>query len=223
MRAEGIVTAAAAAIFQGTVFAAAGTVYFSTELWAGVLIALSATAYARNRVGLGFAAAISALFFRELALPWCAVCFLQASKRERLAWAAGFVAWGGYFALHASRVAAHLALIPPSSGARSWLALGGLGFVLRTLRSNGFLLEAPRWLLALLFPLSLLGMGALPEGFARVKLAVLLYVAAFLFVGLPFDFYWGFVYVPLLLLGLARALTAVPALAKAAFTSPPAQ
>jgi hypothetical protein len=223
MRAEGIVTAAAAAIFQGTVFAAAGTVYFSTELWAGVLIALSAAAYARRRTAVGFAAAISALFFRELALPWCAVCFLQASKRERLAWAVGLVAWGGYFALHASRVAAHLALIPPSSGARSWLALGGLGFVLRTLRSNGFLLEAPRWLLALLFPLSLLGMGALPEGFARVKLAVLLYVAAFLFVGLPFDFYWGFVYVPLLLLGLARALTAVPALAKAAFTSPPAQ
>jgi len=181
-----------------------------------VLIALSATAYARRRTTVGFAAAISALFFRELALPWCAVCAWRASKRERLAWVIGLVAWGGYFALHASRVAAHLALIPPASGARSWLALGGLGFVLKTLRSNGFLLEAPRWLLALLFPLSLLGTAALPEGFERVKLAVLLYVAAFLFVGLPFDFYWGFVYVPLLMLGMARALTATPALVKAA-------
>jgi hypothetical protein len=216
MRAEGVVVAALAAVLQGTVFAAAGTVFYSTELWAGVLIALSAVAYARNRTWIGFAAAISALFFRELALPWCAVCVLGGGRRERLAWAVGLVAWGGYFALHATRVAAHLAQLAPATPARSWLALGGLGFVLTTLRSNGLLLSAPRWLLALLLPPSLLGIAALPAGFGRVRQAVLLYVAAFFVVGLPFNFYWGFVYVPLLALGTACAVKALPALVRSA-------
>jgi hypothetical protein len=219
MRADGFLQAALAAILQGGVFAAAGLEYFSTELWAGVLIALSAVAYARKRSAIGFASGLLALFFRELAIVWCAVCFLRAEKRERLWWLLGLATWAIYFAIHATRVAAHLAVLPAGDPPRSWLALGGLGFVVKTLRSNGIFLAAPQWLRALILPISLYGVSALP--FERVRLAVLAYVVVFLFVGLPFNFYWGFVYVPLLMPGTARAPAALWGLVRAAINSRP--
>src|SRR5207245_7756978 len=143
--------AALAAIAQAGVFAAAGTVYLSTELWAGVLVALSVLAYARRQAAVGFGAALAALFFRELALLYCVVCVVRAGRRERVAWAVGLAAYGGYFALHASRVTAHLAHVAHDPG-RSWLAFGGLGFVLATLRANGILFSAASWVRPLLLP-----------------------------------------------------------------------
>lgn len=215
-RPHGLAVAVIAALFQAGVFAAAGSVYLSTELWAGVLIALSAAAYADQRPRLGFGAALAALFFRELALPWCLVCLVRASRRERLAWLGGLAAFAGYFGLHASRVAAHLANAGAAGAARSWLALGGIGFVESTLRANLLFFAAPIGLLAIVLALSLLGAGALPPALDRARLGVLVYVVAFALVGLPINFYWGLTWVPLLGFGAAWSVPSLRALVRAA-------
>src|SRR4051812_19009760 len=48
----GIAPAAALALLHAALFSVAGSIYLSTELWAGVLIALSLAAYARQRRSL---------------------------------------------------------------------------------------------------------------------------------------------------------------------------
>lgn len=211
----GVAPAAAVALLHAGLFSAAGAAYLSTELWAGVSIALSLAAYARGHRALGLATALAALFFRELALVYVAACAIAArGRRERVAWAAGLVAWAAYFAVHAARVAPHLAGVaaPP----RSWIAFGGLRFVLLTLRANALAFAAPSWLVALVLPLALAGAAALDGEFAPVRLATLGYVVAFFVVGQPFDFYWGLVWLPLLHVGLARAPAALVDLVRAA-------
>jgi len=211
----GVVPAATVALLHAGLFSLAGSVYLSTELWAGVLVALSLAAYARRRRMLGFAAALAALFFRELAIVYVAACVVSArGRRERLAWAGGLVAWAGYFALHAARVAPHLAGV--QAPARSWIAFGGLRFVLLTCRANALAFAAPSWLLALLLPLALAGAAALDDELVAARRAALGYVLVLFAVGQPFDFYWGFVWLPLVHFGLARAPAALVDLARAA-------
>ena len=66
-------------------------------LWAGVLIGLSACAYGIDRPWLGVACGLAAVFFRELALPYCLICAAMAWWRgrrgERAAWTLGLAAW----------------------------------------------------------------------------------------------------------------------------------
>ena len=200
----GVAPAAAVALLHAGLFSAAGAAYLSTELWAGVLLALSLAAYARGWRGLGLAAALLALFFRELALVYVLACVVSArDRRERLAWAIGLGAWAAWFALHAARVAPYLAGVaaPP----RSWIAFGGLRFLLVTCRANALAFAAPSWLVAALLPLALAGAAALDGELARARLAALGYVLVFCVVGRPFDFYWGLVWLPLAHFGLARA------------------
>src|SRR5205823_4921663 len=55
-----------------------GDAFFSQELWAGVLIAVSVGAFAVNRRAGGVSAGLAALALRELALPYVAVCVFLA-------------------------------------------------------------------------------------------------------------------------------------------------
>jgi len=203
------------ALLHAGLFSAAGAAYLSTELWAGVLIALSLAAYARGRRGAAIAAALAALFFRELAIVYVAACVLSArTRRERTAWAVGLAAWAGYFAVHAARVAPELAGV--AAAPRSWIAFGGLRFLLLSCRANALAFAAPSWLLALALPAALAGAAALDGELARARLATLGYVVLFAVVGQPFDFYWGFAWLPLLHFGLARAPAALADLTRAA-------
>ena len=96
MRAEsGIPTAMAAVFLVGFAVAACvkPNVFLTTELWAGTLIAFSVCAYAHNWRSPGVAGGLLALFFRELALPYCLVRVALACwhkrRREVLAWVSG--------------------------------------------------------------------------------------------------------------------------------------
>ena len=68
-------------------------------LWAGVFVALSVCAYGMNRPWLGVALGLAAVFFRELALPYCllgaTIAWWHGRRGELAAWTLGLAAWLG--------------------------------------------------------------------------------------------------------------------------------
>jgi hypothetical protein len=183
-----------------------GDAFLAQELWAGLLIAISVGAYARGHWSIGLIFGLLALFFRELALPYCAISLGLAMKQRRYKevrlWLAGFAAYSVFFFFHATEVARHI-----SSADRlpeSWLQFGGASFALATSRMNYFLFNVPVWICAIYLPVSLLGLCAWKgETGSRLLFTVGAYVAAFTVVGQPFNDYWGLLYAPLLPFGLA--------------------
>lgn len=191
----------------------AADVYLFPEVWAGLLIALSAALLAREHHVAGAGVGLAAFFLRELAGLHCVVglglALWAGRRREAAVWGVGFLAYAGYLALHAQAV---LPRISPEAIAVSggWLKMNGPAFVLSTARMHPFLLVFPAWVAALVVPSTLLGLVAWPEPRARAaRLTPLGYAAAFLFVGHLSNFYWGPIYTPLLALGMAWALPAL--------------
>jgi hypothetical protein len=185
---------------------APGEVYF-TEPWAGLCLGLSAIAYARRRETTGAGWALLALFIRELAAPYCVVAVLIALSRKRWRelglWLGGAILYGAYFGAHLWQVLQHV--LPADRGhGHSWLYGGGLPFVLKVWQMNGLLQAAS----ALIF--SLVVVAGVAAWWAKkmplhVRATVLVYSVLFLFVGLPFNTYWGELIAPLVGLWLAYA------------------
>lgn len=180
-----------------------------TEPWAGMLIAISVAACRRRWTAVGVSAGLFALFYRELALPYVVVSMMVAAwcgrRREAVAWAVGLALFGVFLSWHAGEVHARLTAADEGTPG-GWMYFGGLRFVLSTAQMNVFLIVAPFWCTALYVPVAAVGLAAMPgEWGRRVALSCGSFLAAFLVVGNPFNFYWGFVYGPLLALGLAYA------------------
>jgi hypothetical protein len=161
---------------------------------------------------LSLAAGLAALFFRELALPYCGVaCLLAAWNRrwlEAAAWAAGIAAFFAFFAWHVGQVQEQLAGLetPAAAGLSQWLRFGGLDFVLLTTRMNGLLFHLPAALLWLYLLAALLGLAKDSDETSQLAcLSALAYLLAFAFLGRPENFYWGLLPAPFLAWGLARA------------------
>ena len=209
-----------------------GEAYLAQEVWAGVLITISVGAHARGgqRDGeterrkersaawqaLAIAAGIFALFFRELALPYCGMACLMAAWNRRwgeaAAWAVGIASFFGFFAWHVGQVRAQLAGadVATAAGLSQWLRFGGLDYVLLTTRMNSLLFHAPGWLLWLYLLASLLGLARQSDETSRLAcLAALAYLAAFAFLGRPENFYWGLLPAPLLAWGVAHGPQAI--------------
>jgi hypothetical protein len=186
-----------------------GELFVMPMLWAGVLIALSICAYGVRRPGWGVALGLAAVFFRELALPYCLLAAVLAlwyrRRTELLIWIVGLAAWGLFFLFHWSQVAP---LIPPDAQAHceGWLQLGGAGFVIATVRMNAYLLLLPTWVSALYFAAGMLGLAGWRTATGlRTGLTVCLFVVAFAFVGQEFNQYWGCLLAPLWCFGVLRA------------------
>ena len=185
-----------------------GNGFVSPELWAGVLIALSICAYGLNRPYLGVVTGLAAVFFRELAMPYCVVAVGLAwhggRQREVWAWTVGLGAWLVFYGLHCGEV---LAWIPSGAVAHSqgWVRLGGAAFVISTVQMNAYLILLPQWVTALYFMASMLGLAGwhTPLGL-RTGLTVSLFVTAFSMVGQEFNQYWGSLAAPLFCFGLVR-------------------
>lgn len=187
-----------------------GQVYLFTELWAGVLIALSVFLYGQEKWLLGCAAGLLALFFRELALLYCLLALLlavwQQRRAEVVAWIVGLALYGIYLAWHGYQVAERLTSadrVHPDG----WMQFGGLRFVIGTCHMNVLLINLPAWMTALCLPLSLLGWAGWrsPTGL-RGGLTLAGYVTAFLVVGNPaFNCYWGLMFAPHFIFGLLWA------------------
>jgi hypothetical protein len=208
----------------GWCFLADAPVYLFAELWAGVLIALSVGAYALGYWPMGVTAGLAALFFRELALAYCAVAVVlawwQGRHREVVVWLVGFVVYAAFMAFHIHEV---LPRLPAESSktAASWIQFRGVTFLLETGMPNLFLGPNTWWLVAFIVPLGLLGLAAWPGPMGtRCLLTVLAYFAAFSVVGQWFNSCWGLLYLPILMLGLAWTPLALRDLWKAAWSTP---
>lgn len=187
-----------------------GEIYLMPVLWSGVLIALSVGLYGVERPHWAVVAGVAALALRELALPYCLLCILLACRERRwgelLAWAIALAAWLAFFAWHAHEV---LRRVPPDALAHAsgWMCLGGVTFVISTVRLNSvYLLVAPPWLAAIYFAAAMFGLAGWSSRLGtRVGLTVSLYVAALAVAGMPTNAYWGLMIAPLLALGAVRA------------------
>jgi hypothetical protein len=195
--------------------------YLISELPAGFLILLSATAYGLGARRTGFIAAVLALFIRELAGPYVLVCAFLAWRerrwRELAVWGIALIGYGGYFLWHVHMVLAHQS--PADHGDPSgWLQFGGLDFVLSAAAFNGYFLTAPLWQTAVLLPIGFVGHMAWPgPAGERIALTVFFYLALYAVAGKSVDDYWGALFTPLLTLGIVWFPAALRDLWRAAF------
>lgn len=199
-----------------------GDAYFAQEVWAGGLILISISAFRlesqiqtpkskKTCQFVAIAAGLSALAFRELALPYCCVAAGIALWHRRwieaAAWTAGIAAFFAFLAWHIGQVHAQLAGIEPGGGAglSQWLRFGGLDFVLLTTRMNSLLFAAPGWVLWLYILAALIGLASRNDRASQLAcLASLAYLGAYALVGRPENFYWGLMVAPLLAGGIAQ-------------------
>ncbi len=198
-----------------------GNLLVMSELWSGVLVALSAVCFGLERRRAGVTAGVAALFFRELAAPYVLIC-LATSMRERRGrelglWFLGLVAYCVFFAAHAWNV---LPRIAPDDTvhADGWIRFGGAGFLISTVQMNAFLLLLPQWVAAVYLSFVLLGCWAwrTPAG-TRIGLTVAAYAIAFSIVGNDFNQYWGSMIAPICCLPASRGPRALVQLVRAAW------
>ncbi|HEV3418335.1 MAG TPA: hypothetical protein VG056_16035 [Pirellulales bacterium] len=199
------------------------SLYVMHELWAGALILLSILAYGAKRPAWGAAAGFVALLFRELAAPYCGLCFVLAIRERRWKeiyfWLIAGAVYGIGYVAHILEV---LPRIAPDARAHAegWLCLGGTPFVISLAQMNAFLLLLPQWVTAIFLAMALLGFAGwtAPWG-RRAALATSLYLALFAAIGQPFNQYWGAMVAPLLCLGIAQAPEALTTLWRRASAS----
>lgn len=190
------------------------------ETWAGVAITLSLGCFALGHGLAGMACALGALAVRELALPYVVLAILFAhrarARRELGLGLAGLALFVVAYLVHAWLVTQHAG---QALGTRlPWVAWGGWRFVLKTSLTNVWLLLGPPWIAALAWPLALAGTFAIPGPLGpRVRALAFTYTAAYLIVGLPYNYLWGLLYVGPVLAGLGFAPTLLVDLCRQAF------
>jgi hypothetical protein len=204
-----------------------GNLFVLPEMWAGILIGLSAVAYGTERRKLGFVTGLAALFVRELSGLWCLVC-LASDLRERrwrsaALWTAGLAAYCAFFAAHVAQVLPRVTA-DAVAHEHGWICFGGAGFVISTVQVNVWLLLVPQWVTALYFVAALVGASVWnsPAG-QRIGLGVAGYTLAFSVVGQPFNQYWGSLTAPLFALAASAFAASAGRLGRAAFGRPAAR
>jgi hypothetical protein len=202
-----------------------GDLFVTPSLWAGTWIGLSLCFYGLKRPYLGVAAGLAAVFFRELAMPYCLVAagiaWHDGRRRELAAWLVGLAAWAAFYGLHCWHV---LGLIAPDARghAQGWVQFGGAPFVIATAKMNFWLILLPQWIAAIYFAAAMLGLAGWHTRMGlRCGLTVSAFVLAFAVVGQPFNTYWGWLIAPALCFGAARAPASLADLYKAAMARPP--
>jgi hypothetical protein len=191
-RASAVVTAVMS-IGVAVLMSAPGAVAMG-EAWAGGLIGLSVCAYARGRSWAGLGLGLLAMFVRELVAPYAVLAtFIAAARRRWLeagAWLVGGLAYGAYYGVHLTHVLAQRSpLDAPGQG--SWLAFGGLTFLLSAVQWNALLFFAP-WPLVCLSLALIVGAILNPRCPLHARWATAVYAIFFLVVGQHFDRYWGY-------------------------------
>ena len=191
-----------------------------SELWSGVLIALSAALFGIRRPAEGVVAGIAALVFRELAAPYVLVCLALALHERRYR---ELACWGVGLAAYAVYLAAHVYQVLPRAGGEglaqvgSWIRFGGAGFLISALQMNAYLLLLPQWVTGIYLACVLLGCATwnTPAG-CRVGLTIASYAIAFSIAGNDYNQYWGSLVAPLAALAACRAPAALGGLIRSA-------
>ena len=191
-----------------------------SEIWGGILIALSLGAYGVDRRILGAAAAVAALVFRELALPYCllglTLALWQRRRNESIVYLVGLAGWAVFYAVHCWEVSQW---VSPTAVAHrhSWFQFGGLRFVLVLTQASAVLVTLPSWVTVVFFALAMVGFGGWNTAWGtRMALTAAMYVAAFAIVGQEFNGYWGHMISSLMCFGVVRSRGALGDLWRAA-------
>ncbi len=196
-------------------------IYIMPEVWAGILIGLSAVAYGIERPRLGCLAALAALLVRELSAPWCLVCLVfdlrKTGRRAAAVWSIGFAVYAVLYALHLSQAVPRI-LPDDVRQPQGWVRFGAAGFLISTVQMNVWLLLVPQWLSAIYLAAAVAGAAgwSTPAG-RRIAWGVVLYSIAFSIAGQAYNQYWGSLTAPLLALSVAAAPATLTRLWKAAF------
>lgn len=193
------------------------------EVWAGLLIMLALACRTDRHWVASLMFGLAAALIRELAFPFLVVmagaAWFGGKKREGFAWAVAAVVALIALAVHWSMVAQ----VARASDVTSpgWLALGGWRFDLTLARQSSLLIALPGWVAAVVTPLALFGWATRAGGYATRTAALLaLWLGAFLLMGRPDNGYWGFLFAPILPIGLAFAPSALFDLIRAVRTGP---
>jgi hypothetical protein len=188
-------------------------VFVLTELWAGIMIALSLCAYGVRLRFLGATMALAALFLRELALPYCllglALALWERRPKESTVYIAGLIGWAVFYGLHCWKVS-HLITAAAAAHRQGWVRFGGLTFVIAVTQMNSFLVLLPVAVTVIFFVLAMVGFAGWQSAWGlRIALTACIYVVAFSIVGQEFNRYWGFMIAPLFCFGVVRAPAAL--------------
>jgi hypothetical protein len=197
-----------------------GNVFVLTEVWAGIMIALSLCAYGVNLRFLGATMALAALFLRELALPYCvlglALALWQRRPKESTVFIVGLIGWAVFYGLHCWKVQ-QLISATAEAHRHGWVRFGGLTFVIAVTQMNACLVLLPMWITVVFFALAMIGFAGWQTAWGqRIGLTACMYVMAFSIVGQEFNRYWGLMIAPLFCFGVVRAPAALGDLWRAA-------
>lgn len=202
----------------GVVPATSTLAYTFHETWAGMLIALSLALNSRRVWLPSVAVGLTAALTRELAGAYLVAMLALAVKDRRWGEAAGWVA---ALALSAAALATHAVtlrdlVVSTDLASPGWAHLNGWPFLM-DLACWNLVGNAGLWIVALLLPLSLLGLAMLRCPFGeRLALTVIGYAAAFMAVGRTNNAYWGLMIAPLWPLGAVFAWASVKELLRRA-------
>lgn len=207
------------AAFGMALLAGEGTSHWH-ENWAAVFMILSLTARTERRWAASVALGLVAFLFRELAFPYlllmAAFAWRDDNRRELAGWTVAILVAAGSLAAHAAMVASVTSAADGAS--QGWARAGGWGFVLLIVYHCTAMMALPVAASAVALPLALLGWAAVARGLQeRVLLLIAGYLATFMALGRPENFYWGMLIGPLILPGLAFAPRALRDLARSAF------
>ncbi|MGZ3273391.1 MAG: hypothetical protein ACXU82_07015 [Caulobacteraceae bacterium] len=208
-----------------TVVAAPSAPYLH-ENWAAVLIGLSLASWrageggagGRWRLAAGFG--LLACLVREIALPYLlAMAAFAAMERRR----GEFLGWATALALLAAALAAHLYLaarqhLAADGLSPGWLMFGGWPFAVLAARRNMLLALLPAPLASLVLLAGWLGLVSMRSPWTwRIAGTAGVFLAAFMAIGRPDNYYWGVMVAPIAAMGLPFAPGALRDLLRAAF------
>ena len=122
--------------------------------------AVIAVAYGVDLRFLGATMALAALFFRELALPYCllglALALWQRRPKESMVYVVGLAGWAVFYGLHCWKVSP-LITATAEAHRQGWVRFGGLTFVIAVAQMNSCLVLLPVWVTVVFFALAMFG------------------------------------------------------------------
>jgi len=183
------------------------------ELWCGVALLIAASLQSSGRFTAAAAVGAIALAIRELALPFCLVfcaySWVRGRRRDALVWSIVILIFFLCMYVHSKCIGkADLRVV--NFGTGQWTYFGGTTFLLSCCRMTYPLAALPTWCMALYLPMALLGLfGWSSRRALPFQMATATYLVLFALVGKPLNFYWGWVFTPLLAIGAALSPVAL--------------